>query len=302
MPKTVKPVNSVSIIGCGDIGYLVANQLIQQRVVAPEAITGFSRNAKQLSRLSALNIGAKKLELDNLATSAAQFANHFGGQLVFYFTPPPASGSRDSRLRNWLGSLDKQQLPRRILYISTTGVYGDRQGQTVNETATTQPGADRAKRRLDAEQALADFAQEHNIDYVILRVAGIYGEHRLPRKRLEQQLPILRPELAPLTNHIHEDDLGNICIQAALLSDSGEIYNVADDDQMTMSEYFLFIAEKLQLPAPPQIDWQQAEHALSKGMLSYLKESRLIDNSKIKNKLGITLRYPTLSDFFKLYC
>jgi len=302
MPKTVKPVNSVSIIGCGDIGYRVANLLIQHRIVAAEAITGFSRNVKQLSRLSALNTDTKKLELDNLATCGDLFTSHFGDQLVFYFAPPPASGSRDSRLRNWLGSLDKQQLPRRILYISTTGVYGDQQGQAVNETATTQPGADRARRRLDAEQALADFAHEHNIDYVILRVAGIYGAQRLPRKRLEQQLPILRLELAPLTNHVHEDDLCNICIQAALHSDSGEIYNVADDDQMTMSEYFIFIAEKLQIPAPPQIDWQQAEQALSKSMLSYLKESRIIDNSKIKNKLGITLRYPTLSDFFKLYC
>ena len=321
MIDSVKPVKSVSIIGCGDIGRRVAQQLLSQAGLPAAAITGYARSAKSLSRISQQGIGAKQLDLDNLSATSTQNTTDFDQQLVFYFAPPPKDGTTDTRIRAWLASLDPEHLPRRILYISTSGVYGDQQGKTISEQTTPHPRAARARRRLDAEQALSQFVSDHSaglspdhipahfpdhspdhsIDFVILRVPGIYGAQRLPRKRLEQQVPILLPELSPVTNHIHEDDLRNICVNAALKSNSGEIYNVADNDHMTMSDYFIRVAEHLNLPIPPMINWQQAETTLSKGMLSYLKESRIIDNSKLLNKLGIVLKYPSLSDFFNLY-
>jgi len=291
---------SISIIGCGDVGCRVA--LLLQESLYP--VTGYTRNKATISHLTKLGIGAKELDLDSICLKSndnlKQFSRLFSGQFVFYFAPPPARGEVDTRIRAWLAALDTSNLPQRILYISTTGVYGDHQGRRVNEQTPTNPQSDRAKRRLDAEQALAEFARKHSIEYVILRVPGIYGENRLPRKRLKAQTPMLRPEVSPVTNRIHEDDLATCCVAACLQSSSAEIYNVSDGDNITMSDYFIQVAEHLNLPIPPRISWYEAETMLSASMLSYLKESRIVDNKKIINQLGITLKYPSLSFFLKL--
>lgn len=291
-----KPAIDVSIIGCGDIGYRVATRLQQEQAFTQQQITGYTRNNESLKRIASIGIGSQALDLDtlNIAHPLTIFSQH----IVFYFAPPPARGTVDSRFRSWLAALDKAHLPKRILYISTTGVYGDHQGSRIDEKTATKPQADRAKRRLDAETALTEFAREQGIEFIILRVAGIYGKNRLPVKRLTQQTPILQAAISPLTNRIHEDDLAQICVTAALKSDSGEIYNVSDGDNVTMSDYFIQVAEHLNLPTPPMINWQEAEATLSAGMLSYLRESRLIDNKKILQKLNIVLRYPCLKDFF----
>lgn len=298
MVYSEKPLKNVSIaiIGCGDIGGRIA--LLLQNSSYP--VKGYTRNKATIAQLSKLGIGAKELDLDSLSNESRKTLRLFSEQVVFYFAPPPASGETDTRIRAWLEALDTSSLPRRILYISTTGVYGDHQGKHVNEKTPTNPQSDRAKRRLDAEQALADFARKHSVEYVILRVPGIYGENRLPRKRLMAQTPMLRPEVSPITNRIHEDDLATCCVTACLQSNSAEIYNVSDGDNMTMSDYFIQVAKHLNLPTPPRISWYEAETMLSASMLSYLKESRIVDNTKIINQLGITLKYPSLSSFLKL--
>lgn len=297
MNSSVKPFKNVSIIGCGDIGCRVA-QLLQSE---SHLVTGYARSEASLSRMAQWGIGSERLDLDSLSRETQNSLTQFKNQLVCYFAPPAAKGECDTRMRAWLGALDKNNLPQRILYISTTGVYGDQQGRRVDETTATNPQADRAKRRLDAEQALTKFALEHAINFIILRVSGIYGADRLPRKRLMAQTPILHPQVSPITNRIHEDDLAQICVAAALKSNSAEIYNVSDGDNMTMSDYFIQVAEHLKLPQPPRISWYEAESHLSEGMLSYLKESRIIDNKKILTQLGITLKFQALSDFFALY-
>jgi len=304
MVDTVIPVNSVSIVGCGDIGCRVAELLSNpQHAIQPlakSAITGYARSSASLSRITQLGIGSQAFDLDTLIQeplSPCPNYRQFHKQIVFYFAPPANEGTTDTRIRNWLTMLDSEYLPQRILYISTTGIYGDQQGKQVNELTTPNPQTDRARRRLDAEHALAEFAVEHSIEYVILRVPGIYGDKRLPRKRLIAKTPILLPAISPITNRIHEDDLAQICVTVVLNSPSGEIYNVSDGDTMTMSDYFICIAEYLNLPRPPCISWYEAETLLSEGMLSYLKESRLIDNTKLINNLGIVLKYPSLSDF-----
>lgn len=297
MNSSVKPLKNVSIIGCGDIGCLVAQLLLKDA----HLITGYARSEASITRMAELCIGSTVFDLDSLSSEKSNSLTQFKNQLVFYFAPPPANGTRDNRMRAWLDALDKKNLPQRILYISTTGVYGDQQGRRVDETTPVNPQADRAMRRLDAEQALTQFSIKHAVEFIILRVSGIYGQDRLPRKRLLARTPILRPEVSPITNRIHEDDLAQICVAAALNSPSGEIYNVSDGDNMTMSEYFIQVAEYLKLPQPPLISWYEAESLLSEGMLSYLKESRIVDNKKILHQLGITLIYPSLQSFFNLY-
>ena len=152
-------------------------------------------------------------------------------------------------------------------------------------------------RRHDAERQLNDFAASTGLDLVVLRVGGIYGPGRLPARRLRNRIPIIHEHLAPKTNRIHADDLARVCEAAARHGRPGEIYNVSDGTDSNMTEYFRLIADHLGLPRPPEIDWLEAENSLSEGMLSYLRESRRLDNRKMLRELGVTLEYPTLQDW-----
>ena len=159
-----------------------------------------------------------------------------------------------------------------------------------------QPQTDRGKRRWHGEQQLLAWSEQTGVPVVVLRVGGIYGPDRLPVERLKQGLPILKEALSPFTNRIHEDDLAMVCVVAADKASPGSrtnaIYNVSDGKPGTMSRYFKDIAQALGLPMPPEVDMDEAKRVLSAGMLSYLQESRRIDNRKLLDELGVQLRYP----------
>ena len=181
------------------------------------------------------------------------------------------------------------------MLLSTTAVYGDCQGKWIDESKPVNPQTDRGKRRLDAENTLREWATQHNVGYVILRVSGIYGPGRLPIERLQQGLPILREDQAPFSNRIHQDDLAMVCVVAAEKAPNGAIYNVCDGHPSTMSHYFKSVAQALGLPLPPEIDRDKAQQQLSAGMLSYLSESRRMTNEKLLRELDVTLQYPDLA-------
>jgi hypothetical protein len=104
----------------------------------------------------------------------------------------------------------------------------------------------------------------------------------------------LHEELAPKTNRIHEQDLADICVAAASVNENFRIYNVSDGTDSNMTEYFYTLADHFKLPRPPAVGWEEAEQTMSAGMLSYLKESRRVDNTRMINELKIKLRYPNL--------
>ena len=276
---------SVVIVGCGDIG---------RRVVAcwhGVPVTGLVRSAASAMQLQQAGITSIQSNLDEPASlQDLPVAN----ALVYYFAPPPGTGTTDPRLAHFLAAMDPANLPRRIVYISTSGVYGDRGGEMVNEDTPPNPQVDRARRRFDAEQQLRRFGHEHGVAVVILRVGGIYGPGRLPRKRLEDREPIIHEHLAPSTNRIHADDLAQICVAAARRGRADTVYNVSDGTDSNMTEYFNIVADFLRLPRPPTINWDEAERSLSAGMLSYLRESRRMDNRRMLEELGVELQYPTL--------
>jgi nucleoside-diphosphate-sugar epimerase len=207
--------------------------------------------------------------------------------------PPPEAGARDTRIRRLLEKLRGEAAPRRIVYVSTTGVYGDTAGDWVDERSPVDPSASRAVRRLDAEQALRDWGSQ-GAEQVILRVPGIYGPGRLPIERIRQGLPLVRPEEAPYTNRIHVDDLVSACVAAMERGRAGEVYNAADGHPSSMADYFCRIADLAGLPRPPLLGLAEAKGVLSPGMLSYLRESRRVSNRKLLETLGVQLRYPTL--------
>ena len=287
-----KPFKHIVIVGCGDIGRRVAK--IWKNL--GKSVFGVAQSDESLNSLRQQHIHAISANLDDPDT-LGEFNGRLTQQaLIYYFAPPPSTGTEDSRMTNFLNSLDKNNPPKQIIYISTSGVYGDQQGKLIDEQTPPNPQVDRAKRRFDAEQQLLEYGTQHiTTSITLLRVGGIYGPGRLPLQRLKDQIPMVHEALAPQTNRIHADDLAQVCVAAATEKSDGEVYNVSDGADSNMTEYFNTIADFCNLPRPP-LDWEEAEKTISKGMLSYLKESRRMDNSKMMNELGITLKYPTLKD------
>ena len=186
--------------------------------------------------------------------------------------------------------------PARLVYISTTGVYGDCGGAWVDEDRSVQPQADRARRRWDAEQTLAQWRDTAGAALVTLRVAGIYGPGRLPLEHIRSGLPLVRPEDAPWSNRIHAEDLVAACIAAMERGADGAVYNACDGNPSTMADYFYQVADAAGLPRPPVIPLAEAQGLLSAGMLSYMRESRRLSNRRLIEELGVSLRYPSLHE------
>ncbi len=282
--------NSVFIAGCGDIGRRVA-ALHRAR---GDAVSALARSQASARLLQTLGIVAVVGDLDD-ADSLKHLSLH--GSWVYYFAPPPEGAEHDPRIARFLASLDAT--PAKLVYISTSGVYGDQRGGWVTEQAPPDPQTSRAKARLAAEHALLDWNRRTQVPVVILRVGGIYGPGRLPIERIRRAEPVVRSEEAPYTNRIHADDLARACLAAMERGAPGGIYNVCDGEHGAMTDYFNAVADAHGLPRPPQISLAEARKVLSSGMLSYLNESRRMDNRRMREELGVTLLYPSLEQGIK---
>ena len=216
---------------------------------------------------------------------------------VLHLAPPPSAGRTDPRTRHLLSALATHpELPRRFVYVSTSGVYGDCGGDWIDEQRPPNPMSDRARRRLDAERQIAELGGAHGVRVVILRVPGIYAADRLPLERLRKATPVLRPEDDVYTNHIHADDLASIVVAALTERDAGGIYNAADDSALKMGDWFDLVAERSGLPKPPRIARTEAAQRIPAPLLSFMSESRRLLNARMKRELGIRLRYPSVYD------
>lgn len=273
----------VLIVGCGYIG-----QRLIVRLPDRAKIRAVARSEATVSRLRALGVQVIQFDLDRdeptLPTRGAE---------VYYLAPPPTEGEADPRIRRFLDSAT-QALPKRIVYISTSGVYGDCQGDWIDETRPLNPGTPRGRRRADAEQALLTFMAETGVPVVILRVPGIYGPGKLPLARLQKGLPLLREEDSPYTNRIHADDLVSACLAAMARGKPGEAYNVADGQPSNMTDYFNRIADAFGLPRPPTVSRDEAVTALSPGMRGFMDESKRLSIGKLTTGLGVRLQYASL--------
>jgi nucleoside-diphosphate-sugar epimerase len=187
-------------------------------------------------------------------------------------------------------------LPQRFVYLSTSGVYGDCDGEWVEETRPAKPQTGRARRRLDAEQALGEWGKANEIEVVILRVPGIYASDRLPLDRLARGTPALLAEDDVYTNHINAEDLAAIIVAALEGKHAHGIYNASDDGPMKMGDFFDLVADRTGLTRPPRVSRKEAVHRVSDEMLSFMSESRRLVNRRLKAELGVRLRYPTVAD------
>lgn len=213
---------------------------------------------------------------------------------VLHSAPPPDQGETDPRTRRLLATLRRRSLPWRLVYISTSGVYGDCGGAKVVETRRTRPQTARAQRRVAAESQLRRFGAASPCRVSILRAPGIYAADRLPLERLRKGLPVLRADEDSYTNHIHAEDLGRACIAALARGGANRIYNASDDSDLPMAEWFGKLADAFGLPRPPKVSRGEAASLLPSTQLSFLNESRRLENARLKRELRLHLRYPTV--------
>lgn len=275
------------IVGCGDIGVRVGRELIAHG----SRLTAVVRSDASSATLRAQGFDALALDLD--ADDAA--AHLPPADQVFWFAPPPARGATDPRLRSALDAMVRTHAPRRLVYISTSGVYGDCEGRWIDEDEPLKPQSDRGRRRLDAEQALKGFASASGCEVVILRVPGIYGPGRLPVERLQRRLPVVQESECPWTNRIHAQDLATVALGAMRHGRAGAAYNVSDGHPTTMTDYFSRSADLLGLPQPERISLAEARTRLTPALLSFLDESKRLRIDRLHADLGVVLRYPDLA-------
>ncbi len=275
------------IVGCGDVALRMVRALRGRwRVYA------LTRSEDRHPLLRDVGITPVTGDLDHSET-----LDRLAGiaQDVVHFAPPPGGGILDSRTCNLIRALAKGgSLPQRLVYISTSGVYGDCGGAVVDETCRPHPGSDRARRRLDAERQLRTWGSEHGVQVSVLRVPGIYAAERLPLARLRAGTPVLEDGRDPYTNHIHADDLARVVIAALSRGRAGRAYNASDDSWMKMGEYFDLVADQFGLPHPPRISWEEAQAAIPENLLSFMRESRRLANGRLKKELRVTLHYPSV--------
>jgi len=281
-------VDKIFFAGFGDIARRISLQ--PELTGLPQAV--IVRSEEKFEQLTAQGFNA---QLDSFDDPENLGALPLAGRTVFYTAPPPGGGFTDPRVGVFCTQINADNLPAKVIYISTSGVYGDCGGALVDEKMPINPQTARAKRRADAEAQLQQMAQTFGLPLVILRVTGIYGPTRLPLQRLQQNHPVLKPEESNITNRIHAEDLARICVAAALKGESGDIFNVSDGEHGTMTDYFNAVADHFELPRPAQIGRAEATQVMNPLMLSYIDESRRMDNRLMLQKLGVHLLYPDLS-------
>ncbi len=213
--------------------------------------------------------------------------------IVVHLAPPQPRGALDRRTRALCSVLHGV---RRLIYISTSGVYGDCQGAWIDETRTVSPQTDRARRRVDAERRLRAWARACGVSLVILRVPGIYAADRLPLSRLASPTPVLSPEDDVYTNHIHADDLATLIELALYRGGSQRVYHAVDDSAMPMGEWFDALADAHRMPRPERLSRAEIETRIAADRMSFMSESRRLANRRLHDELGMRLAYPTVRE------
>jgi len=275
------------LMGCGYVGARLARRLVERGPVLALVRTLASAEA-----LFAGGIPAGVLDLDTRAQGVAMDLPS-GLQSVVYLAPPSGTGVEELRLARFLELLGEAR-PMVLLYLSTTGVYGDTGGAPVDEASPVAPREERSRQRLDAERRVAQWGAERGVRPVVFRVPAIYGPHRLPLDRLRRGEPVLRSGDSGPGNRIQVDDLVDACLAALERPVSG-VFNVTDGHPESMAAFTARVAELASLPAPPQVDWAEAQRVLSPGLLAFLQESRLV-RTRWTQDLGWTPRFGNPAD------
>lgn len=281
----------VLLIGCGDVGLRAARALRPR--VRLLALTS-SPSRKDALRERGITPLTGNLDQPGTLKRLAGLATR-----VLHLAPPPGEGSGDPRTVALMQALRRRSPPLSVTYGSTSGVYGDCAGALVRETRALQARTPRAQRRVDAERTLRHWGRASGVRASLLRIPGIYAPDRAggtPRERLLKGTPVLQASDDVYTNHIHADDLARACITALWRGKAQRIYNVNDDSALKMGDYFELAADLYGLPRPQRISRAAATQQLSPTLLSFMSESRRMDNTRMKRELRVRLSHPTVTE------
>jgi nucleoside-diphosphate-sugar epimerase len=277
------------LAGCGDIGLRIARLWPRTATV-----TGMTRAAGALQALAASGFRGWQADLDAAEQPSFPAELDLTQTHIVYLVPPATDSLQDRRLEKFLSALP--QRPASFSYCSTSGVYGDRKGAWVRETDAVAPVTERAKRRAWAENHLLQWQEHTPARTMILRVPGIYGPGRLPLDKLKAGLPLIRPEESPWTNLIQADDLARVFIACIQRGSAGAIYNAAGSAPITVTDYYLTVAQAAGLAAPAFISLREAQQTYSAERLSFINESRRLSTDKMQRELQPELRYTVLEN------
>ncbi|MDD4911573.1 MAG: SDR family oxidoreductase [Sideroxydans sp.] len=272
------------LIGCGDIS-LRTISLLQGHY----RLYGLVRNPAKAAQLRTLGVTPIMGNLDEVRSLSRLTGI---ADVVLHFAPPPVGADTDSRTRHLLAALSGNTSPKKFIYISTSGVYGDCQGNIVSETHPLNAQTPRGKLRIDAEQQIRTWAQRNQVRAHLLRVPGIYAAERLPLERLRNGTPAINVAEDGYSNHIHADDLARIVVAALRHGKPNRVYHTVDDDQMKMGDYFDTLADAFKLPRPTRLSRAEVQRTVSPMMWSFMNESRRLTNIRMKQELKVRLRYP----------
>lgn len=180
---------------------------------------------------------------------------------------------------------------RWVGYLSTTGVYGDRGGAWVDESAALTPAGARGWRRVRAEAGWFTLHQESGLPLHIFRLAGIYGPGRSPLDQLRGGTARRIDKPGQYFSRIHVEDLAQVLLASMRAPNPGRIYNVCDDEPAHPADVVAHAARLLAMEPPPLVPFASAE--LSEMARSFYAENKRVQNGRIKDELGVRLRYPT---------
>lgn len=289
MQRLGKP--RILIVGCGDVGMRLLAQLTPSYKVF--ALTSSLEKMPILRKAGAIPI-LGNLDKSETLWRLPQLASH-----VIHLAPPQGHGVMDSRTQHLLAILaQRASFIRQLIYISTTGVYGDRGGAIIDETFTPNPQTSRAQRRVSAEAQIRAWGVAMGIRTHILRVPGIYAGDRLPVDRIARGTPALIDSDDVYTNHIHADDLANLIKACLYRAKPQRITNACDDSSLKMGDYFDLVANAYGLKKSPRLSRLDLAQQVDPMLLSFMSESRRIKNRRL-NELRFRLTYPTVEDFLK---
>jgi nucleoside-diphosphate-sugar epimerase len=279
----------LAIVGCGDVGLRLL------RLVSPKIKTlALGRSPINTAEMSHARFAT--LDLDGDFQRLKRYCAL--APWVVYLAPPPAEGLDDPRMKHFLAAAQRRsnRAPKKIIYVSTTGVYGTANGAWVSETSARLATEPRPKRRIAAEHRLHHSRIKHTS---VLRAPGIYADDRLPLKRLQDGLPAFIETDDVPTNHIHADDLARLCWLGLFQSRNRRCYNAADGQPMMHAQYLKAVATHFNLPQPPQLPRAEVQAALRPIAWSMLSSARRINSQRLLQEWRVTLKYPSMADFLQ---
>jgi nucleoside-diphosphate-sugar epimerase len=277
----------VTVIGCGYTGCRLLK-------LCRDIQRDFFGTVRSQESAAALRQSGASVEILDLDAPGGKLPRPWTvDRAVIYMAPPPATGDTDARFRGFLARLNG--MPVALVYLSTTAVYGDTGGATVDETTAPAPDSGRGRRRLDAELAALQWGRDSRVPVRVLRVPGIYGPGRLPVERIRQGAPVVRAEEAGPGNRIHVDDLAAASLAAADHRGPESVFNVGDGSHASMTDYFRTVARLAGLPMPPEVPLAELLERVTPAMRGFLVERRRVDTRQMRTALGFEPRYRDLA-------